>query len=105
MKAPGTDIHSEAFLHSLMRKQLRLSITCAAAFLVVVLGLPLANYFLPELMATRILGFTLTWFVLGIGFFPAVWVISFFFIRRSIALEDEEVREAAGAGGGEEGRG
>ena len=87
------DVHSEEFLHSLMRKQLRLSIACAAAFLVVLLGLPLANYFFPEFMATRIFGFTLTWFLLGISFFPAVWVIAWFFIRRSIALEDQEVRE------------
>lgn len=87
------DIHSEAFLHSLMRKQLKLSIACAMAFLLVVLGLPLANYFAPELMAKRIFGFTLTWFFLGIGFFPAVWCISFYFIKRSIALENEEVAE------------
>jgi uncharacterized membrane protein (DUF485 family) len=45
-------MHSEEFLHSLMRKQLKLSIACALAFLVVLLGLPLANYFWPELMAT-----------------------------------------------------
>ena len=87
------DMHSEDFLHSLMRKQLKLSIACALAFLVVLLGLPLANYFAPELMAKRLFGFTLTWFLLGIGFFPAVWVISFYFIRRSIALEEEEVAE------------
>jgi uncharacterized membrane protein (DUF485 family) len=88
-------MHSEEFLHSLMRKQLKLSIACALAFLVVLLGLPLANYFFPELMATRVFGgFTLTWFLLGIGFFPAVWVIAYFFIKRSIALEDEEVAEA-----------
>ena len=87
------DIHSESFLHLLMQRQLRLSITCAAAFLVVLLGLPLANYFLPELMATRVFGFTLTWFVLGIGFFPVVWLIAWIFIRRSIALEEAEVRE------------
>lgn len=87
-------MHSEAFLHSLMRKQLKLSIACALAFLVVLLGLPLANYFFPEFMATRIFGgFTLTWFLLGIGFFPAVWVIAYFFIKRSIALEEEEVAE------------
>ena len=49
----GTDMHSEAFLHSLMRRQLRLSISCAMAFLIVLLGLPLANYFAPELMAKR----------------------------------------------------
>jgi len=89
------NLHSDAFLHSLMRKQLKLSIACAVAFLVVLLGLPLANYFWPELMATRVFGFTITWFLLGIGFFPAVWVISFFFIRRSIALEEEEVAEVA----------
>jgi uncharacterized membrane protein (DUF485 family) len=99
MNSPKVDPHSETFLHSLMRKQLRLSVTCAAAFLVVLLGLPLANYFFPELMARRIFGFTLSWFLLGIGFFPAVWTISFYFIRRSIALEDEEIREVAGAGG------
>ena len=89
------DMHSEEFLHALMRKQLKLSIACALAFLIVLLGLPLANYFAPELMAKRIFGFTLTWFLLGIGFFPAVWCIAFYFIRRSIALEEEEVREAA----------
>jgi len=76
-----------------MRRQLRLSILCAAAFLLVLLALPLANYFWPEAMATRILGFTLTWLILGIGFFPAVWLIAWFFIRRSIALEEAEVSE------------
>ena len=90
------DMHSEEFLHSLMRKQLKLSIGCALAFLVVLLGLPPANYFAPELMARRVFGFTLTWFLLGIGFFPAVWVISFYFIRRSIALEQSEVEEVMG---------
>ena len=87
------DLHSESFLHSLMQKQLRLSITCAAAFLLVLLGLPLANYFLPELMSKRVLGFTLTWLILGIGFFPAVWLIAWLFIKRSIALEQAEAAE------------
>ena len=87
------DIHSESFLHSLMRRQLRLSILCAAAFLVALLGLPLANYFLPEVMAARIFGFTVTWLILGLAFFPAVWLIAWVFIRRSIALEEQEVAE------------
>jgi uncharacterized membrane protein (DUF485 family) len=91
--SPKPDMHSEAFLHSLMRKQLKLSIACALAFMVVLLGLPLANYFAPDFMATRVGGFTLTWLVLGIAFFPAVWCIAFYFIRRSIRLEEEEVRE------------
>src|SRR3954452_19561925 len=87
------DIHSEEFLRSLMRRQLRLSIFCAATFLVALLGLPLANYFFPELMARRVFGFTLTWFILGVLFFPLVWAIAWVFIKRSIALEEAEVRE------------
>jgi uncharacterized membrane protein (DUF485 family) len=86
-------VHSESFLHLLMRRQFRLSAVCAAAFLVVLLGLPLANYFAPALMATRVAGFTLSWLILGVLFFPAVWVISWLFIKRSIALEDEEVAQ------------
>jgi uncharacterized membrane protein (DUF485 family) len=87
----GSDrIHSESFLHSLMRRQLRLSVACAAAFLAVLFGLPLANYFLPDLMATRIGGFPATWLLLGILFFPFVWLIAWIFIRRSIALEEAE---------------
>ena len=53
----------------------------------------MANYFWPELMAVRIFGFTLTWLILGLAFFPAVWLIAWVFIRRSIALEEREVAE------------
>ena len=93
---PPIDIHTDEFLFSLMKKQLQLSISCAVAFLVVLLGLPLANYFLPELMNSDVFGFTLSWFVLGILLFPFVWVISFVFIKKSIALEEQEVKEAGG---------
>jgi uncharacterized membrane protein (DUF485 family) len=87
---PTVDIHSEEFLRRLMRRQLRLSIACAATFIVVLLGLPLANYFAPELMSKRVAGFTLTWLILGVLFFPFVWAIAWIFIKRSIALEEEE---------------
>ena len=97
------DIHSDGFLHSLMRRQLKLSIACAATFLVALLGLPLLNYFFPDLMATRVFGFTLTWLILGVLFFPYVWIISYVFIKRSIALEEAEVEEVSREGreGGE----
>ncbi|MSU25340.1 MAG: DUF485 domain-containing protein [Opitutus sp.] len=88
-------IHSESFLRSLMRRQLRLSIACAAMFFVALLGMPLLNYFAPALMATRIGGFTLSWLILGVLFFPFVWIISWAFIRRSIALEAEEVKSVS----------
>ena len=100
------DMHSEEFLRTLMRRQLRLSIACAATFLVALLGLPLVNYYFPEAMAQRVWGFTLTWLVLGVLFFPLVWGIAWVFIRRSIALEEAEVREVAGGeGDGAETRG
>ncbi|MCM2274433.1 MAG: DUF485 domain-containing protein [Candidatus Didemnitutus sp.] len=86
-------VHSEAFLHTLMRRQLKLSILCAAAFLGMLLGVPLANYFLPGLMATRVGGFTLSWLLVGVLSFPAVWAISWYFIRRSIWLENDEAEQ------------
>lgn len=85
-------IHSESFLRTLMRRQLALSVACAATFLVALIGLPLLNYFYQPLMATRVAGFTLSWLILGVLFFPFVWIISWIFIRRSIALEEDEVK-------------
>jgi uncharacterized membrane protein (DUF485 family) len=46
------------------------------------------------MMATRVAGFSLTWLVLGVLFFPFVWIISYVFIKRSIALEEDEVAQA-----------
>jgi uncharacterized membrane protein (DUF485 family) len=88
-------IHSEEFLHGLMRRQLRLSVACAAAFLVVLFGLPIMNYLAPEFMGQRVGGFTLTWLILGVLFFPFVWIIARIFITRSMQLEDAEVVNAA----------
>ncbi len=89
---PPDAVHSEEFLHLLMRRQLKLSVACAATFLVGLIGLPLLNYFAPALMATRVAGFTLSWLLLGVMCFPLVWTVSYYFIRRSIWLEEDEVR-------------
>jgi uncharacterized membrane protein (DUF485 family) len=91
-ESPKLDPHSEEFLHNMMRRQLRLSIACAATFMIALLGLPLLNYYFPEAMSRRVFGFTLTWFILGVLFFPFVWIISYFFIKRSIALEEAEAK-------------
>ena len=87
-------IHSEEFLQGLMKRQLRLSIACASAFLLLLLGLPLLNYLVPDFMAQRVGGFTLSWLVLGVLFFPYVWIIARLFITRSMALEAAEVELA-----------
>lgn len=87
-------IHSEEFLHQLMRRQLKLSLGCGCAFAGVLLAMPLLNYFAPDMMAMRIGGFTLTWLILGVLFFPFVWVISYVFINRSLAMEAQEAIRA-----------
>jgi hypothetical protein len=48
-------------------------------------------------MARRVGGFTLSWLVLGVLFFPFVWAIAWMFIRRSIRLETQEVDEVRGS--------
>jgi hypothetical protein len=45
-------------------------------------------------MARRVGGFTLSWLVLGVLFFPYVWIIARWFITRSMALEATEVKLA-----------
>ena len=92
------DPHSEEFLRGLIRRQLRLSIGCAVFFMVGLLGLPLLNYLAPELMARRVVGFTLSWLLLGLLFFPVVWLVSWFFIRRSLQLERDEAAAVQGRG-------
>ena len=91
--SPPDAVHSEEFLRLLMRRQLKLSVACAAAFLIGLIGLPLLNYYAPALMATRVAGVTLSWLLLGVLCFPLVWTISYFFIRRSIWLEEDEVAQ------------
>lgn len=88
-------IHSEEFLAGLMRRQLKLSIACAGAFIILLFGLPIMNFLAPALMGIRVGGFTLSWLILGVLFFPYVWIIAKIFINRSIALENAEVRVAA----------
>ena len=48
-------------------------------------------------MSKQVGGFTLSWLILGILFFPLVWGISWYFIKTSIALEDQEAAEVAAA--------
>ena len=75
--------------HIVMRRQAALSVRVAAVFLVMVFGLPLVNYFLPQLANTPVLGFTATWLVLGVLFFPITWLLSAYFIGQSDRIEAE----------------
>lgn len=89
-----------ALLHRVMVRQARLSAGIAAVFLTLLLGLPLVNWLLPDLASLNVGGFTLTWLVLGIVFYPITWGLSSLFIRRSNDLESE-IAHSERPGGGE----
>jgi uncharacterized membrane protein (DUF485 family) len=88
----------DALLRAIMRRQARLSLGVAAVFLVLVLGLPLVNQYLPALAQARIGGFTATWLFLGVLFYPITWLLSAYFVRASETVEQEIGQMARGQG-------
>ncbi len=92
-----------ALANSVMRRQMALSLKIAALFLIMLFGLPLVNYFLPELANTPVLGFTATWLFLAVLFYPITWILSWWFILKSNEIEADitaTLRQESGTGGG-----
>jgi uncharacterized membrane protein (DUF485 family) len=76
----------------LMRHQAALSMKTAAVFLILVLGLPLLTQYAPELTQQQVMGFPLSWFLLGLLFYPLTWALSAYFVKASERLEADEAR-------------
>lgn len=74
---------------AVMQRQLGLSLRVGAIFFVLIFGLPLFNWLAPGIANARIGGFTLTWLILGVLFYPLTWLLSGYFIRESDRLETE----------------
>nr|WP_269438333.1 DUF485 domain-containing protein [Phosphitispora fastidiosa] len=72
-----------------MKSQFKLSFKLFMVFVGILLGLPILNYVFPEIMNLRIAGFTVTWLLLGVLIYPVTWVISWVYVRNSIALEEK----------------
>lgn len=86
----------DALLRVIMRRQVRLSLRVAAIFLVLVLGLPLVNQFLPGVAQHPIAGFSATWLFLGLLFYPITWLLSAYFVRASDEVEEEIAADVKG---------
>jgi uncharacterized membrane protein (DUF485 family) len=77
------------FVSRLMRRQASLAISVAAVFVLILLGLPLANALWPEAMASKVLGFNFTWLLLAVLFYPITWALSWVFVSRTEQIERE----------------
>ena len=77
----------------MMKKQLRLSLSVAIVFVIILVGLPLVNLYLPDLAKTPIMGFSLTWLILGVLFFPLTWFLSSWFVKGTERIDAEIVAE------------
>lgn len=85
------DLHSEEYLHTIMGRQLRLSMSVASVFVAIIVAVPLLNKFVPEAMNKPFMGFTVSWFLLGFAIFPVLIYLAWLFVQRSNAFEDEAV--------------
>lgn len=84
--------HQKELARTVMRRQVTLSLKITAIFTVILFGLPLFNKFMPEAANTKIFGFTLTWLILGVLFYPITWLLSWWFIRESENIESDIVK-------------
>lgn len=75
--------------HAVMHRQAGLSLRVAGIFILLVFGLPLVNYFLPNLANCPVWGFTASWLFLAVLFYPITWLLSGYFVRQSDRIESE----------------
>jgi uncharacterized membrane protein (DUF485 family) len=87
---PGT---RRELVNRMMRRQIALSLRVAAVFIVLLVALPLFNLFDPALAHQEVAGFSLTWLILGIVFFPITWALSGYFVHASEGVEAKLVAE------------
>ena len=90
-----TATEAEQLMQSVMWRQARLSISVAGVFIALLILIPLFNLFAPGLAATPVMGFPLTWLLLGVLFYPITWGLSAYFVKRSDKLESGIAKENA----------
>ena len=81
--------YGEILLEDLIRRQLRLAISVAGVFLVVLFGLPLMSLLFPDLVTVRVLGLPMSWLALAVLIYPFLWTLAVYFVSTSRKYEDE----------------
>jgi hypothetical protein len=73
----------EIYMRSLMRSQLRLAMRVVLMLFVSVGGLPLLFETVPGVRRAHLLGLPVPWLVLGIGVYPVLIGLAWFYVRRA----------------------
>ena len=81
----------EIYLSSLLREQLRLAALSLLALLAGVVALPLLFWLAPSLAAVRWLGVPLPWLLIGVGVYPFLVLVGWWFVRSAERNEDDFV--------------
>jgi len=79
----------------MQRRQLRLSLTLAAVFLVSVFAIPVLNYMVPDAMLTPVLGLPFVWLYVGVMLHLEFWTIAIIYTVLSNRWE-QALRDQAG---------
>jgi hypothetical protein len=78
---------NDVALRSLMRAQLRLSLTHIAALATVLIAVPLLLANIDWFADSRILGVPMVWVILGGGMFPSLFLVARSYVTQVEALE------------------
>lgn len=81
------DPAAEFYTRSLIRSQLRLSLSVALGFLLLLLCLAVVVTFWPQIQDIRLLTIPLPWLVLGLGVYPIILLGAFIYNRASARYE------------------
>lgn len=79
----------ELYMASLVRAQLRLSVSLLASGAVVIGGLPLLFRFVPASLTLHVGPIPLPWLILGVLVYPAAWLAGRYYVRQSEQIERE----------------
>ncbi|TQN38182.1 hypothetical protein FHU33_4868 [Blastococcus colisei] len=71
----------EVYMSSLLRSQLRLALLALSAVAVLVGGIPLVFWLLPDLSTVEVLAVPLPWLLLAFAVYPVLFVIGWLYVR------------------------
>ena len=78
----------EVYMRSLMRSQLRLALGVVLVLALSVGSLPLLFELSPGLRRAHLLGVPVPWLLLGLGVYPVLIALAWFYVRRAERNED-----------------